>query len=633
MKIHLCLMLILTIFSCTNKVTTTPQSIKVPEGWSKTKTGNFNLIQSPEKDLKIYFHVMPIENSKKLDFSKISQTLWKEINPLFVYPELQTTSPPDKKGWDKISQIVYKIPSDESKMVVSILRVKNEQAYINLITTTHKTFSKRSAQMMTLVESWKHPAINDKNYANVKVKTFDDQEATELDKFIKNSQKVLKIPAISIGIVHNGKIIYKKGFGLNSNVDSQTLFMIGSITKPLTTLMMAKLVNDGLMKWEDKLSNHLPKWSLENRQATDSIIMKHAACACTGMPRRDLDFIFKIKNITPEQRIAEMKDMKPTTKAGETFQYSNYLVAAGGFAAAKTYHPKTSLAKSYTKAMNDLVLTPLKMSRTLITHQPPYDSNTAEPYLLNLELKPTPVAKTLEKFANSLAPAGSIWSNVDDMLKYVQFEIEGGKNLNGYINAKHLLERRKKGIQVTKNTYYGLGLFADNLKGIEYYHHGGNTMGFTANMFFIPSKRIGAVILTNLGQINSFQSALREKVFQLLLGTESKAEEKISYTKQQLEKRNKRIIESFKTQISSPQKLVGQYKSKALGSMIIKQQGKALMATFEEFSSELKEKKDSGKKRVFLLTAPPWIGGLELLLDGKDFVIDDAQQKYRFKKI
>ena len=59
--------------------------------------------------------------------------------------------------------------------------------------------------------------------------------------------------------------------------------------------------------------------------------MRHTGCACTGMPRRDLEMIFEFGGWTAEQRLASMASMVPTTGFGETFQYSNSMVSTGGF--------------------------------------------------------------------------------------------------------------------------------------------------------------------------------------------------------------------------------------------------------------------------------------------------------------
>src|SRR5882724_9389905 len=106
---------------------------------------------------------------------------------------------------------------------------------------------------------------------------------------------------------------------------------------------MARLVAKGNFRWSTPVTELLPDFALADPKVTRKLEMRHAVCACTGMPRRDIDLVFKFKGISPEQRLAEMRAMSPTTGFGETFQYSNDLVAAGGYAAARSFEHQGSL--------------------------------------------------------------------------------------------------------------------------------------------------------------------------------------------------------------------------------------------------------------------------------------------------
>ena len=59
--------------------------------------------------------------------------------------------------------------------------------------------------------------------------------------------------------------------------------------------------------------------------------MKHLVCACTGMPRQDMEWLFEFKNATPKSALALLGTFQPTSKFGEVFQYSNLMAAAAGF--------------------------------------------------------------------------------------------------------------------------------------------------------------------------------------------------------------------------------------------------------------------------------------------------------------
>ncbi|MDC0980198.1 serine hydrolase [Bdellovibrionales bacterium] len=625
----------LNLVSCTlaSKSTEIGQ-FKVPEGWSKSTVAAFKKLTAPEKDMHIYFYKEKV--NKDLDFGKKSVALWKKIDPSFSYKELQTTTPPSK-DWDRVSQIIYQVPAEKSKTVLTIMKIKDGVGYFNLLEGSSSTLNRRMAQMIQVFESWKPDSIKDEDYSKVSSKKFDNVEK-EFEKFLVDSMSDLKIPGMTIGITQNGKVVYQKGFGKTSvkngrPVNKDTLFMIGSTTKPLTTLLMSKLIYDGKLNWADPINKNLKGWRLKDPKTSKGFLMKHTACACTGMPRRDLDFIFEIDGISAEQRMNQMALMAPTTKPGETFQYSNYLVAAGGFSAARAYNKSLPLEKAYTKAMNELVFSPLGMNQTLVSNSSPYKANSAYPHSFDLDLQPRIISTKIEEFANSVAPAGSVWSNSTDMLKYLQFELNKGQNITSYIDEKNLLARRKKGIPITKDMSYGLGLMVLDYKGISVVEHGGNTMGFTSEMLFLPEKNIGITMLVNMGSANGFTRALRGKFFELMFGMDTKAAESLDFYKKERVKDVAKLKSLMKKKIKGAKALIGKYKSKELGRLSIFSKNSRLIADFGEFTSEIKEKSDPGKKRVFLLTSPPWGGSFSLIEDKNGFVIDAAQQKYSFKRL
>ena len=149
------------------------------------------------------------------------------------------------------------------------------------------------------------------------------------------------MPGVALAVVQDGKIVLEKGLGVrelgaNAPVTPATLFMIGSMTKPLTSLMMARLVDRKNFAWDTPVTKLLPAFALGDPVATPQVTMAHSVCACTGLPRWDMEFIFEWDKATPESRIELLRAMKPTTGFGETFQYSNLMVASGGYVAAKT---------------------------------------------------------------------------------------------------------------------------------------------------------------------------------------------------------------------------------------------------------------------------------------------------------
>ena len=220
--------------------------------------------------------------------------------------------------------------------------------------------------------------------------------------------QALQVPGAAVSIVQKQRVVFAEGFGIRNiesleTVTPTTRFLIGSATKPLTTLMMAKLVDAGAFAWTTPIRALLPEFALADREITDRMELRHAMGACSGMARRDLDFVFRFQDVSPEQRLARMKSMRPVRNCGETFQYSNLMFAVGGYAASRCYQPGSALARGYEAAMQNLLFKPLGMTGTCLTQREALRGNSALPHALDLQGRLALVDPTLELSAESIA--------------------------------------------------------------------------------------------------------------------------------------------------------------------------------------------------------------------------------------
>ncbi len=464
-----------------------------------------------------------------------------------------------------------------------------------------------------------------------------------MSDFIRSAMQQLRIPGVAVAIVQNGETVYAEGFGVrragsNDPVTPATRFMIGSSTKPLTTLMMAKLVDMGCFAWTTPVAQVLPGFSLADAEVTSKLEMRHTVSASTGMPRRDVDLLFRFQGIRPEDRIAEMKAMLPTTGFGETFQYSNYLVAAGGYAAAHSFAPGSSLTEAYERAMGQLVFEPLGMRQTsvLCNHSP----EDAAPHGSDLEGNSVPIDPAMERFADAVAPAGSVWSTILDMASYVRCELRNGVNDHGeqVVSVESLMTRRQPAIKIDDRSSYGLGLFLTERQGIAEVMHGGNTLGFTSDMLFLPQHGIGMVILTNMRAANTFLGAVHQRLLELLFDATAKAEAVVAAastaTEQSLERTRQRV-KTAPAETAWIEKYVGSYGSQELGPARIFKREAGYVVDFESWSSDLGVEEQSKESRQIVLTCPPWQGGLRLQVsdNSSDLILDGGQTTYRFARI
>jgi hypothetical protein len=223
------------------------------------------------------------------------------------------------------------------------------------------------------------------------------------------------------------------------------------------------------------------------------------SCGCTGMPQSDLENIFEYEQVSAEQRIASMKSMKPTTALGEAFQYSNLMVAAGGYAAAHAYAPRRSLGDAYDAAMRRKIFEPIGMKSTTLDFTAAMRADHALPHAAAIDgaIRAVPIA--MERNVLPIRPAGGVWSSLRDMERYVMTEMAGGVAPNGarVVSEQNLRARRIVRIGDASRGY-GLGLGVGQFHGLSMLSHDGGAFGFGTSMFMLPEQGIAIVVLTNV---------------------------------------------------------------------------------------------------------------------------------------
>src|SRR5690606_2174266 len=188
--------------------------------------------------------------------------------------------------------------------------------------------------------------------------------------YINQLMPEFKIPGMVIAIVQNGEIVHTNAFGVrelgeDDPMTVDTHMMIGSSGKSLTTTMMATEVDDGLMTWDTPVVDILPQFQMADEELTQDITVKNLVCACTGVPRRDFEFILRADELSAEDVVESLATFEVFTDFGEAFQYSNQMVATGGYAAAAAGGAEWGdLFDGYAALLRERVLVPVGMPNT-----------------------------------------------------------------------------------------------------------------------------------------------------------------------------------------------------------------------------------------------------------------------------
>jgi CubicO group peptidase (beta-lactamase class C family) len=411
--------------------------------------------------------------------------------------------------------------------------------------------------------------------------------------------------------------------------------MIGSVTKPLTSLMMAVLVERGLLRWSTPLRELLPGFRFADAELTAKVDLRHSVCACTGLPRQDLETIFEYASDSPEKRLARLATIKPTTGFGGTFQYSNDLVAAGGFAAAHARWPQRPLLDAYAATMQETVFDPVGMTSTFFGNRIAAGGNYARPHGVGIDGHYAELPLAYEDFVNAIAPAGGAWSTVGDLARYLQLELARGRLADGarLLSEDGLLERRKPGIQIGPHSAYGLALVVTEDDGLRSAGHDGGTFGFSALVKFWPEHDLGLVVLSNAQAAHDFAGAVQRRLLELVLGIDEEAGKQLAY---RVKRRDERIARELARITQPPEHawiapLVGEYENDDLGRLTLRPQGTSYRVDVGEWQSRVAEYTRAGQSTLLLVDPPA--AGLKLQARAAGgLLLDAGQQKYVFRR-
>jgi CubicO group peptidase (beta-lactamase class C family) len=621
----------------TPRVTPGGATFQVPGGWSIVTAKDIVLLEPPETDTHI-----AIVDSETADAKAAVEAAWAAYKPDAHRPLKLVTPRPAREGWDERQVFDYETSPNE-RAVVQALALRAGKAWtVMILDGTEPTVEKRSAPIGLVFESLRPKSYHRESFAGRKAQPLDAARIAQLREFVETSMQELGIPGVSIALIDGGKIAYEGGFGVRelgkpARVDENTLFMAASNTKGMTTLLLAELVDEKKLKWDQPVIDIYPSFKLGDAETTKKVLVKNLICACTGLPRQDMEWLFEFKNATPQSELTLLGTMQPTSKFGEVFQYSNLMAAAAGYIGAHLVYPNKELGAAYDEAMQERIFDPLDMKSTTFDYARALAGNHASPHGDDVDGKPTVASMAINYSIYPARPAGAVWTSSHDLIRYVQDELALGKLPNGkqLVSAENLLMRRAAQISLGEDASYGMGLVVDRTYSIPVVSHGGSMPGFKSNFYFLPDSGIGAVILTNSdtgGMLTGpFRRRLLEIVFDGKLEAAGDVASHAATYKAELAKERERLVVPAAPALATG--LARRYSSKELGPLdVLTQNGVTTFDLGEWKSTVASRKNDDGS--ISFITIDPGTDGFEFVVGERDgkrvLIIRDGQHEYIF---
>jgi CubicO group peptidase (beta-lactamase class C family) len=487
---------------------------EIPASWTDASTDQYGLFTN-EDGVTIYLLAVEAEN----DVAGIVAAL-EVIAPDFDAEPAQTTTAPAPNGtW---TQNIYTF--DDGSLAAALGQTRDGVTYVVFLQApSQEVLQAANADFVGILLGISFAGEIDLSEAEAA--TLTDAQLDDLDTYIAGALEQFGIPGAQVAVLQNGQVIFASGYGLrdiasDAPVTPETLFMVGSVTKSMTTLMMATLVDEGVLDWDTPVIDILPDFALSDDSATPQIRVRDLVNHSSGVPRYDIPLF--LESLTPEQLIASLATIPMVAQPGEQYNYSNQMFAAGGFVAAFVAD------QPYEQLIQERVFDPLGMSDSTLDFDAAIASdNHAVSYTASLEeLELTPIPVDFERFVIPVAPAGAVWSNVNDMAQYMLMELAHGVAPDGtrIVSEENLLETWTPAVQLAGDISYAMGWVVDNYKGQPLIWHSGGTIGFSTDFAFLPEADLGVVVINNRFGGSNFNNAVREYVFELAYGLEHEAE-------------------------------------------------------------------------------------------------------------
>ncbi|HEV2379485.1 MAG TPA: serine hydrolase domain-containing protein [Terriglobia bacterium] len=621
----------------TQRVTPGGAKFTVPSGWSIETGKNLVILQPPETDTHI-----AVVDCQAADARAAVAAGWAAYKPESKRPIKLVTPVPAREGWDERQVFNYETSPNERAAVQAIALRSGSSWTVVILDGSDPTVEKRSAPIGLIFGSLRPKGYQRESFAGRKAQPLDAAHVAQLKEFVESSMRQLGIPGASMALVDGGKVVYQGGFGVRElgkpeQVDENTLFMAASNTKGMTTLLLSELVDEGKLKWDEPVTDVYPSFKLGDADTTKKVLVKNLICACTGLPRQDLEWLFEFKNATPESTLALLGTMQPTSKFGEVFQYSNLMAAAAGYIGAHLVYPDQDLGAAYNQAMQQKIFDPLGMTYTTFDYARALAGDHATPHGDDVDGKPAVGSMAFNYSIVSARPAGGVWTSAGDLIRYVQLELAVGKLPDGkqLVSQENLLERRAPQVALGEDSSYGMGLIVDRKYGVPVVSHGGSMAGFKSDLYFLPDAGIGAVLLTNSDNggmlLGPFERRLLEVVYDGKPEAVGDVASQAARHKAALAKDRERLVVPAATAPVSG--LARHYSSKELGELAVLTEGGVTTFDFGEWKSTVASRKnDDGT--ISFITIDPTLDGFEFVVGEragkKVLVIRDGQHEYTF---
>lgn len=332
-----------------------------------------------------------------------------------------------------------------------------------------------------------------------------ESAVAQLDGLVEAAMARNGVPGAAVAVVYNDAVVYEKAFGIREvgrpeKVTPETVFQLASMSKSISSTVVAAVVGDGAITWDTVAADALPGFALSDPSLTAQITLRDLFSHRSGLPGYAGDTLSSTFGYSREESVRRLRYVPPASPLRTTFAYANLPLSVAAYAAAH------SAGKSWEDLADERLFGPLRMTSTSYRLADYVGrTNKAAPHY--------PMADGTWALGevtdgDAAAPAGGVSTNLRDLTQWVRLQLGGGVFEGTEVVASApLLETRRP--QILEGSppnpadgaalFYGLGwrLQYDERGRLGMSHIGDFSSGFRTGVSLQPAAELGIVVLTN----------------------------------------------------------------------------------------------------------------------------------------
>jgi len=321
----------------------------------------------------------------------------------------------------------------------------------------------------------------------------------DMDAFAARVLREFATPGAAIAVVRDGQTVFAKGYGVRrlggpEPVTDRTLFQVASNSKAFTSGALAILVDEGRLRWTDRVVDALPGFQMSDPYVTREMTVLDLLVHRSGLGLGAGDLLWFHSNYGRNDIIRRLRWVPMENSFRATYNYDNVLYDVAGAVV------EAVSGQTWDSFVHDRIFVPLGMTSSVTSVVAVSASEIAAPHgTVDGRLQVVPLDT-----ADNLGPGGSIVSSVADMARWVRVQLDSGRvdgdrRLWSPARTAELWTGRIT-ISVPRGSnlaMYALGWNVYDFHGYKIVTHTGGLAGMISRVMLIPQLRTGFVILTN----------------------------------------------------------------------------------------------------------------------------------------